>query len=188
MTELIYRVRSLIADNPASIFSDQEAQDALDRRRQWIRYALLVPQRTVLPGGEVQYLDYFANLGYWENNVQLIDRTYSNINNLILPDTSDLLAGHWQFSANQYPPVWIVGNTFDIYGSAADLLEQWASKLKLDFDFGVQQTKYSRSQQIKQILEMALTYRAQSIPRGCTMNREDTNSDYPAPGPVWGEI
>ena len=189
MDALIHRARSLVADTDPStqVFSDQEVQDLLDVRRTFVRYALLNPQRTVAPGGVVTYQDYFSATGFWEDDYQLVDRNYAPINNLVVPDTSDVISGHWAFSLNQYPPVWILGKTYDVYGTAADLLEQWAAKLKLNYDFNVQQTKYTRSQQVKQLLELANVYRQRSLPRHAAMMRDDSNPDYPMPGPVWGE-
>ncbi len=173
MADLITRVRLLINDpaGASQTFADQEIQDALDRHRSDVRYLELVAAETVAPGGAVSYLDYYADRGDWESDEALYNSTYA----ALAPTSADRLTGHWAFAANQNPPVYIVGKSFDPYAAAADLLEAWAAKEKLAFDFDSDGQTFKRSQKIAALLQMAREYRRQQQPVSVGMARTDAN-------------
>lgn len=172
MAELISRVRSLIGD-PAGAnqaLSDDEVQAALDRYQTVVRYAPLVPEPTPLPGGTVEYRDYYAGTGDWEAGEVLVNAASQSL----APATSDRLTGHWTFaSPGVAPPVFITGAFYDVFGAAADLLEAWAAKVKLEFDFTADGQSFSRSQKAKTLLEMAASYRRRQRPAVAVQVRAD---------------
>lgn len=157
MAELITRVRLLINDpaGTGQALQDQSIQDVLDVHQTTVRYRRLRAQETVAPGGAVTYHDYYADVGDWEADEQLVDCSY----NVLTPTASDRLTGHWTFTANQLPPVCISGKTYDVYAAAADLLEVWAAKLKTAYDFTADGASFSRSQQVAALLQLATDYR-----------------------------
>jgi len=171
MAELITRVRLLIGDPAGSspTFSVQELQDALDRRRRPVRYQELVTQETIGPGGIVTYLDYYSERGDWEANEQLVDGGY----NPVTPATADRNGGHWTFATSQVPPVLITGACYDVYGAAADVLEEWAAKEKLAFDFSSDGQSFSRSQKARALTDLSQLYRRKQWPRTVRMERSD---------------
>ena len=174
MAELISRLRSLVGD-PAGAdqeFDDQSLQDHLDRHRSEVRYLELTGAETIAPGGAVSYLDYYADRGDWENDEKLYNSTYAEL----APATSDRLTGHWTFAADQDPPVYIVGKAYDVYAAAADLLEAWAAREKLSFDFDTDGQSFKRSQKAAMLLEMAREYRRQQRPVSVPQVRSDANS------------
>lgn len=130
MDDLVARVRRYIGD-PASAtqqFSGLEIQNVLDEHRFTVRYAPLRPGPTLQPGALYDYLDYYANVGGWENDELLSWVNFATLT----PATADRINGHWTFSLpapGQYPPVYITGKYYDLHASAADLLEQWAASL-----------------------------------------------------------
>lgn len=170
LAALIARVRSLIADpaGASPVFTDDEVQAALDNWRTDVRYLVLRPAETRTSGAD-EYLDYYASVGDWESDVKLYDRDYA----VLTPDTSDLQIGHWTFAASTDPPVYLIGKTFDVYAAAADLLEAWAAKEKLGFDFTADGLSYSMSQKATTLLELAQKYRRQHRPMTAVQVRGD---------------
>ena len=155
LASLISRVRTLIDDNASTkTFTDDEVQAALDNWRTDVRYLVLTPAETRTASG-VEYRDYYAPVGDWESDVALYDGTYA----VVTPATSDYQTGHWTFTNSTGPPVYLVGKTFDVYATAADLLESWAAKVKLAFDFTADGASFSRSQQVAALLQLAADYR-----------------------------
>lgn len=172
MAELIGRVRALIGDpaDASQTFTDDDVQAALDRYQTVVRYARLHPEPTLLPSGVVEYRDYYAAVGDWEADEQLYDAAWQQL----APAVSDRLTGHWTFaSPGQPPPVYVVGKVYDVYGAAADLLEQWAAKAKLEFDFAADGQQFQRSQKSRALLQLAAEYRRRQRPAVAVQERAD---------------
>lgn len=172
MAALITRLRLLIGDplvtvagtppSMTSVFTDAELQDFLDSRRTEVLEAQVLPRPTGVQGPMVSYRDYFAPRGMWEDSVILKDAAQY----AITPATSDLIRGHWTFAANQVPPVFITGNFYDLYGSAAAALDAWGAKVALEFDFGTDRQTFSRSQKREGLESLAKTYRRLAVQPG----------------------
>lgn len=171
MTSLISRVRLLIND-PAGInqqFSDQDIQDVLDESRQDIKNAPLRPLAT-FTGATIQWLDYYAELGNWEDDVVLKQYLITTVS----PSLSENIPGHWQFSVNTLPPVYLSGKTVDLYRAAADLLERWASRWVLSYNVGVDGQSLQRSQASQMLLNLAKQYRMKQRAHVISTVRSDT--------------
>ncbi|NLD42333.1 MAG: hypothetical protein GX657_02445 [Chloroflexi bacterium] len=65
------------------------------------------------------------------------------------------------------------GGGEDVYGAAADLLEMWAAKEKLAYDFGSDGATYRRSQKAEALLGLAARYRRQGRVRVILQVRGD---------------
>lgn len=172
MAELISRVRGLIADPAGSsqAFTDDEVQAALDRYQVVVQYAPLLPAPTLLPGGTVEYRDYYAGVGDWEAGEQLVNAA----SQALTPTASDRLTGHWTFaSPGQLPPVLVTGAYYDVWAAAADLLEAWAARVKLEFDLTLPGGTFARSQKAKALLELAASYRRRQRPAVAVQRRSD---------------
>ncbi len=163
MAALIARVRGLIHDpaGAGQVFDDQAIQDALDARRSDVRRLELTTAETIFPGGASETRDYYAERGPWEDDVLLQGSDYATLT----PETPDLMMGHWAFAKDTPPPVYLTGKTYDVYAAAADLLEAWAAKQKLAFDFSADGAKFHRSQAVGALTELAARYRRQQRPR-----------------------
>jgi hypothetical protein len=170
MEALIGRVRRLVNDVDEPIWTDDEIQDALDKRRHDVRYLPLTEAETLGPGS-VDYLDFYATWGDWEADVVLYDAQY----NPIVPDSADLQVGHWSFEAEPLWPVTLIGKTYDLYAAAADLLEIRATQLAGEFDFSADGGQFVRSQKRKAYEEMANGYRRRQRPGISQMVRGDVN-------------
>lgn len=172
MAALITRTRRLIGDpaGASQVWSDDEIQDALDAHRTDVRYLELREAETIQSGGGVVYLNYYAPFGDWEDDETL---TYGGTWATVTPSAQDLLIGKWTFSSNQNPPVYLTGKSFDLYGAAADLLEAWAAKAKLEYTFSPDRGQFVRSQKHQMLLTQAATYRAKQRVASVALVRSD---------------
>lgn len=165
---LITRLRRLVNDpGAAQTWDDDELQDWLDANRLDVRRAVLRPETTWV-SGTVTYTDYYADYGDWESDVVLQDAE----GNELTPVTSELVTGRWTFT-EQRPPVYITGKTYDLYGAAAEVLEAWAARSALLFDFEADGASYKRSQAGQALERLAERYRGQARPRRVVMRRDD---------------
>lgn len=172
MLALISRTRLLVND-PAGVnqqFSDQDYQDILDESRMDVRNAPLRPQAT-FSGSSILWLDYYSEFSQWEDDVVL----KQFLINTITPSLSEPIPGHWQFSINTLPPVYINGKTYDIYRAAADLLERWASRWVLSYNVGVDGQSLQRSQAHTMLLDLSHQYRLKQRAHVISTVRSDTS-------------
>jgi len=169
MATIITRTRAMIGDPliagtpPTSVFADQDYQDVLDDRRTDVIQAQL-SFRPILQGGTtaVKYVDFWTPVGNWEDSVTLVDALTASIT----PDTSDLIRGHWTFTAGHLPPVFISGSFYDMYGAAVALLERWQGLTALDFDFTTDGQVFNRSQKREGLAALAASYARRVVPPG----------------------
>jgi|SRR5882762_2003424 len=174
MAALISRVRLLINDSDpgdCQNFTDNEIQDVLDAGRQDVMNGLLTPKPT-FSGSTIQYLDYFAILGDWETDA--IFKQY--LTTTVTPTTSEPIVGRWTFATNTLPPIYITGKTYDVYRSAADLLDRMAAKWAMAYNFSVDGQSRQRGQVTIALQNLARTYRMQQRPGTINAIRTDLNS------------
>ncbi len=160
MAALVALMREMVSD-PAGVspvFSDDQVQAALDEHRTDVRYEQLEPVETLAPTGTF-WNDYYSRFRYWEASAILQDSAWATLT----PDSAELIVGRWHFAASQNPPVYATGNVFDVYAAAADLLDRWAAKLKLDADFTLASGRgVQRRQKIENLRALAAEYRGKA--------------------------
>jgi hypothetical protein len=158
MGSLITRVRGMINDTSGAsqVWADFDIQMVLDESRQDL-FNQPLEARPTYGSGTLLYLDYFAppSLGDWEDDIVL--KQY--LTTVVTPSVTDDIVGHWTFAATTLPPVFITGKTFDIYRSAADLLERWAAKWALSYAISVDGQTLHREQACVALLNLAHNYR-----------------------------
>lgn len=160
LATIITRVRSLI-DDPAgagALFTDDQIQAALDRRRDEARYYPLKARKSIAPGGVTTYKTFEAPVGDWETDAALVNSSYYPLT----PDTTDLQVGRWTFATEPLMPVMLTGFTHDVYGAAGDLLLTRATGEVDAFDVTADGVTLSRSQKQKAIQERAYGYLAKA--------------------------
>lgn len=189
MTNLILRCRRYIGDTSGATqhFADDALQDAFDERRITVRYAALRPGPTLKPGALYDYLDYYSDVGQWEEDVLLSWNDFSTLT----PVTADYISGHWTFdnsasAAGQYPIVFITGKFYDVHATAADLLEQWAASLALAYDFTSDGQSFHRSQMAATLMKAADQHRMKAMPTSAMVVRSDVMGDHPPLGLMLG--
>ena len=172
MAAIILRVRLLINDTlpvgQGQIFSDQQIQDVLDSTRQDLRYLALAPAPTYT-GSTINYLDYYADLTDWEDDLTLWQWRI----NAVTPATSENIVGHWTFAQTTLPPVYLIGKTYDIYRCAADLLERQAAQWALRYSMSVDGQSLQRSQVLTMLVELAKTFREKQRAHVIGVTRSD---------------
>lgn len=176
MAALIARVRILINDTLSvgngQIFSDDTIQDVLDESRVDVFNGSLTAKPT-FSGSSIQYLDYFASDGGWEDDFVL--KQYLTV--LVTPATSELIVGRWTFAATTLPPVFITGKNYDVWRASADLLERQAAQWVLRYSMTVDGQNLQRGQVVGALLNLAKQYRAKQRPRNISLNRSDIASN-----------
>lgn len=158
MAALIARERLLINDTlpfgSGQIWTDDQIQDVMDESRADTKNQVMIPKPT-FTGSTIQYLDYYTELGGWEDD--WIIKQY--LINQVTPATSEPIAGHWTFSTTTLPPLYISGKLFDVYRSAADLLERQAAQWVLSYSMSVDGQNLQRGQVTTALQNLAKTYR-----------------------------
>src|SRR5260221_3555512 len=170
MAANILRVRKLIFD-PASVNqqrSDQDIQDVMDEGRvDGVNGSMIA--KPVFSGNTVLYLDYFTELGGWEDDYVL--KQYLTLP--VTPSTVEPIAGHFQFATTTLPPIFITGKLFDIYRSAADLLERWSASWVMSYTVNVDGQSLQRGMVAPAMQALAKTYRRQQRAGTISMTRSD---------------
>lgn len=158
MAALILRVRTMINDllpsGSGQVFTDQQIQDVMDQTRQNMRYLSLAPSPTY-SGSTISYLDYYSDWTDWEDDLTLWQ--YRIIS--VTPSVSENVVGHWTFATTTLPPCYIVGKTYDVYRTAADLIEQRAAQWMMSHSLTVDGQNLARGQVLTMMLQLAKTYR-----------------------------
>jgi len=174
MASIITRVRLLINDptGASQIFTDQEIQNVLDDSRQDYVNDQLATKPT-FTGGTIQYLNYWHDLGSWEDGVVL--KQFLTVT--VTPSASDFIAGYWTFAANTLPPVFLSGSTHDLYRAAADLLERLAARWVLNYDFTSDSQTFKRSQAATALQNLACTYRKKQRASSLSLIRSDLQAE-----------
>lgn len=159
MSALVTQVRLLIGDpsSAAPVFPDDDLLVMLDNNSTDVLYEQLTPQPTMQPGGASEYLTFRASAGWWEAGEQLSDAGY----NTLTAATVNRQRGVWTFSEHQ-PTVLLRGTCYDVYGAAADAVDAWIGKVKLQFDFAADGGDYKRSQQLAGLISLRDTLRSRS--------------------------
>ena len=172
MAALITRVRLLINDpsGGSQQFADQDIQDILDANRSDVQYLLLAPYPTY-SGATISYLDYYADLGDWED-----DTTFWQYRTIqVTPSINEPIVGHWRFTTSTLPPIFMLGKTYDVYRGAADLLERWSVRWALSYNINVDGQSLQRSQVSTALMKLAEQYRRQQRAVEINAMRGDVN-------------
>lgn len=174
MAALIARERILINDTlplgNGQIFTDDVIQSVLDEGREDIVNMALRYEPTY-SGSTIQYLNYYSDVGGWESDYIL--KQY--MTTTVTPSSVEEITGHFVFASSTLPPVYITGKRYDVYRSAADLLERRIALVALDYDVTVGGQTFRRSQSSEMLEKLVKSYRMKQRPRSITMKRSDLN-------------
>jgi hypothetical protein len=169
MASLIARVRLLINDTGGSPqFTDQQIQDVMDETRTDVSNQALTAYPTYT-GATIQYLDYYAPLGLWEDGYVL--KQYLTVT--VTPSAVEPIVGHFSFAATTLPPVYITGSLHDTYRAAADLLERMAAMWTMAYNANTDGQSMSRSQVMPALLKLADSYRRKQRAHVISFSRSD---------------
>jgi hypothetical protein len=183
MISLISRLRLLISDpsGASSVFTDDELQEALDQHRDEIRYRPLEAQPSYVAGPPVStvYKVHYSDYINWENGAEIVDQSYV----IQTPNDSDLINGRWTWTSGKVPTLYISGFSYDLYGAAAMVLDQWIAKIKFDTDFSDQGRSFRESQKVDHLKRLACEYRKKAKIRSGSLLGDAINQSWYVPHP-----
>jgi hypothetical protein len=179
MTALIARVRSLLNDPDAAIFTDDQIEDLLDERSVVVSVPLatstdtLTHRATTADMLETDALVYAGVSGY--GTTGLLDTpvsvevaaaalTGATLLTATTDYTLDAARGIVTTLGAETRGLWLVGRSYDIYGAAADGWEQVASGKTGKIDLGDAAGNVKGSQLFTQALVMADRLRRRAWP------------------------
>lgn len=159
--QLIELVSRLVNDAGLATWSESEIAAALDNNRVELRYVALDAVRSVAPGGIASYLTFDAPADYshFDTDTAIYDSTYTALS----PTLADVIRGRWIVATEPTRPVYVRGYSYDIYGAAADLLEERGAMLSEGPDsYAGHNGSLTFGGQRNGPLELAMRYRARS--------------------------
>jgi hypothetical protein len=158
MVALVDRLRKVIGDvADPPVFDDDELQAALDERRTVVTAGPLVGDP--LPAGDPTV--FRAPYGFWETDAVLA----TSSGGVLTPSGSatDPLVGLWEFTAAPGVGVYLTGRAYDLWGTAANLLEEWAARVAREFDFATDQQTFRRTGKREGLLAVAREYGRRAV-------------------------
>jgi hypothetical protein len=169
MADLIARLRLLVGDGSTADprWSDDRLQEALDRHRErWLQRPL-----TAEPDLSGDYLVFSADgLGNWEGSDFQLGYTITTADEVALDSgvfaSADLASGVWTFNATQNPSLFLTGYSYDLYGTAAEVLAWALAEAKDDVDFSADGVSVSPSKRSNAILDLIKQYEGQATGGG----------------------
>jgi hypothetical protein len=178
MEYLVQSVREMVADTIRRAEGDGCDVAHLDDRIQWFldnhyqehRYLSLCELPRIAPGGSVSYTDFRAHCKNWGTAAIFVDSTYGTLT----PATADYHRGYFTFATAPLRPVIVFGTVYDLYGAAADLLDERAALMSEDFDVSDVNRKYFRSQKQMMLTKQANIYRRNQWVTNLPLYRSDT--------------
>lgn len=159
MDDLIALVRLQTAATTDD-FTDDEVESFLDRHRMEVFNDRLTPEVTY-EGATSSYKDYLSSDRFYEADAVIIDGTNATVS-AGQSDSFDYLTGRFTFGTGRTDRLRISGKTYDLHLACAELLEAWAAKVALDFDFTTDQQTFNRSQKREGLLALAKAQRRQA--------------------------
>jgi sirohydrochlorin ferrochelatase len=178
MTELIDELR-LLTDTGATDYtlgqttywSDDHLQQALDRRRADWKFVEL-PYAEGYSGGAVVVTDYLLGHRWIERDVDVLDLSGNAYGTALY--TIDYDRGRVVFTASTGgSSVYVNAQVYDLNRAAADVWRQKAGHLAKRYDVSTDNQRLTRSQLLKQALEMAQMYEGLAGPTTVLVSRGD---------------
>lgn len=188
MSDLISTLRGLTGAGTAdysitggtTYWSDEQLQAVLDRHVSQIKQERLEASPTIESGGAVSYYDYQSRHNFFEAQLAgtpvtrflVLDETYATLGTAAYTvnyERGSLTFGTSTGGASRY----VSGYSYDLNGAASDVWSQKASHYALAYDVSTDNHSLTRSQLIKNCLQMAKEYGSNARARSILMERGD---------------
>lgn len=167
MADIIGRVRGLIAAGTAeytvgtaSFWDADQIEDVLERHRQDLVRHKLMREPSYIGGGSVVYTRHRSAYGNLEQPTS--GSTVFFIEDSVGDDrgtatyTADYQLGIFDFASDVGgTALYLTARSYDIYGAAGEILEEWAANEARSFDFSTDGQSFSRSQKAQGLREQA---------------------------------
>lgn len=163
MATLISRVRTLTNAGTAeytrgtvSYWSDDHIEDVLDRHRIDLVRHKLTSEATYTGGGSVVYTRQRSAYGNLEAGTALVIEDSVGDDRGTATWSADYQLGIFDFTTDQAgTALYLTARSFDPYGAAGELLEEWAASEARSFDFTTDGQTFARSQKAEGLREQA---------------------------------
>lgn len=174
LNDLILQLRGMVnagtadyAIGTANYWDGDHLQEVLDRHRQEVYHEqlTLVPKYTA--GGSVNYFDYQSSFRNFEQTTGgtavFVVEDSTGADSGTANWSADYARGLISFTSNQAGTVYyLTGRSYNLNGAAADIWRMKAAAVADQFDFSTDNHSMSRSQRIKNYLNMAAMYEAKA--------------------------
>lgn len=189
LDDLIAKVRAMTGAGPADYvvagvtrFSDDHIVDYLDRNRLDLYDEPLRPVRQTGVGGTAVWQVFHSQYGDFEatsgGTAVFVVRQATGTVDGTADWSADYTRGVVTFTQNQAGTAhYLTGRSYDLYGAAADLLDDAARYEKLSFDIRTDNDSLARSQKVTLLTQLAADYRAKQRPKSITVRRGDLHGD-----------
>jgi len=167
MADNIARVRGLTYAGTAeytlgtaSYWDDNQIEQVLDRHRQDLVRHKLMREPNYIGGGSVIYTRLRSAYGFLETAasgtaVFVIEDSVGDDRGTAT-FTADYQLGIFDFAADTGgTALYLTARSYDIYGAAAELLEQWASREARCFDFSTDGQTFNVTQKVQGLRDQA---------------------------------
>jgi hypothetical protein len=151
----------------AAYWTDDQLQVILDNHRHDLTLVELQAREQYSSGGTLQYFDYYAPYGYFEQTTggsaifYVQDGSYAIMGTTTY--TPDYRRGVVSFAADTSGSTYyLTGRSYDIYGAAADIWRRKASHYTTSVNFSTDNHSVSMGAVIENCLKMAQYYQAQA--------------------------
>jgi hypothetical protein len=163
MATLINRVRTLTYAGTAeytrgtvSYWSDDHIEEILDRHRIDLVRHKLMSEPTYTGGGSVVYTRQRSAYGNLEQGTALYVEDSVGDDRGTALWSADYQLGIFEFTSDQRgTALYLTARSYDPYGAAGELLEEWAASEARSFDFSTDGQNFARSQKAEGLREQA---------------------------------
>lgn len=166
-----------------SYWTGDHIQTVLDRHRQDIYHEQLFSVEKWVGGGTVQWLEYQSRYRNFEATdggtavFEIENGVGTNVGTASY--SADYARGRVTFTSDQGGTVYyLTGRSYDINAAAADIWRQKAAHYAAAYDIRTDNHGLTRSQLMKQALEMADIYDEMGGPQVVTLTRSDVMGAY----------
>lgn len=163
-------------------FTDDDIIDYLDRNRLDVYDEPLRPVVERSVGGTAVWQVFHSQYGDFEQTdggtAVFVVKQATGTTDGSADWSADYTRGVVTFTQNQRGTAhYLTGRSYDLYGAAADLLDDMARYEKLSFDIRTDNDSLARSQKVTMLTKLADDYRTKQRPKSIIMRRSDLNGD-----------
>lgn len=163
MATLIGRVRDLTNAGTAeytrgtvTYFTDDHIEEVLDRHRIDLVRHKLASEATYPGGGSVVYTRQRSAYGHLESGTALVIEDSVGDDRGTATFSADYQLGIFDFTTDQKgTALYLTARSYDPFGAAGELLEEWAASEARSFDFSTDGQSFSRRQKVEGLREQA---------------------------------
>lgn len=168
MANLIARLRRAVDDTgSATVWSDNQLQDALDAHRERVHRENLLMEDAYTDAGSVTYYNYQSRFGNFEEGSAVFElEDGAGLSRAAGAYTVNYINGSFTMDSNQAgTALYLTGWTYDLNGAAAELWTERAGKVSSYYNVGLDGHTLSRAQWFDHCEKMAEFYARMARPK-----------------------